>query len=191
MKAVLIHGALQSGRSFNYIKKEIELECIVVEYNTRDRFQTILDNIQLQLFPIKEKLFFIGHSLGGLLSVALYGNLKSRAAGGITIATPFGGIAELTIPSFILPKSSITDCSVFGQAIRKHESVNIEHPWWNVVTTGGNNPYILGCNDGVIRIESQKRDGMNTVFSNCSHHEVLMVPETISVINQAIATLKE
>jgi hypothetical protein len=57
-----------------------------------------------------------------------------------------------------------------------------------VVTTCGSSPFIAAPNDGVVTVDSMKHlsDQMELVFSESTHYEVVLSPETVNIITDRI-----
>ena len=65
--------------------------------------------------------------------------------------------------------------------------ITLTVPWCNIVTTRGNSPWMSTPNDGVVTVESQRKHlGFDYIDVAANHYEVLMDPETVTIIRARI-----
>jgi hypothetical protein len=74
--------------------------------------------------------------------------------------------------------------------MRQASKIEIHHPWTNVVTIKGGAAWILGANDGIVTVNSQRRHGhdMELVEVNYNHYEVVLSEQVINIIKERINT---
>lgn len=188
MKIVLIHGAWSSTKVFNYLTRELlPLECVVLDYHTSGRFEDTLDMLYEQVSCYQE-VFFVGHSLGGMYSLHLADKLQERCVGGVTIATPYGGIPSSYLLSFMFPTEPILkDLSSTSYTIRQNHRAWRPSNWTQVVCRSGGSPWIRGENDGVVPVSSQcSIEQMDKVLFECGHHEVLQDPALVELVKEKV-----
>jgi pimeloyl-ACP methyl ester carboxylesterase len=171
---VYIHGANATRTSWNYIRSKVKSqhEC-VLEYSSYNKFT---DNLQDMLKEIHqfERVFFVGHSLGGIYAYHLASKLPFRSVGGISIASPFGGAGGAYFLSLIFPFYQLyKDIKPNSYPITHISSIKNVQRWTQVITTRGHNPMINGKNDGVVTIASQRQIDCEKVYMNESHNEIL------------------
>ena len=187
MTLVYIHGASATSESFNYIRKHIGGNDIIVNYDSRNGFENNLKDIQKQLQDIKD-IFFIAHSLGGIYSLHLANSMPERCLGAVTLSTPYGGAEVADFAKFFLPFSRLMrDIGPSSWAMKQASEIKIQHPWTNVVTVKGQSPFIHEPNDGVVTIASMKHlDDMELVEVNYNHYEVVLSDNIVDIIKERI-----
>jgi len=187
MTLVYIHGASATSESFNYIRKHIGGEDVVVNYDSRNGFENNLKDIQKQLQDI-EDIFFVAHSLGGIYSLHLANSIPKQCLGAITLSTPYGGAEVAEFAKFFLPFSRLMrDIGPSSWAMSQVNKIKIQHPWTNVVTVKGQSPFIHEPNDGVVTIASMKHHKeMELVEVDYNHYEVVLSDSIVDLIKARI-----
>ena len=72
LAVIWIHGANQSGLSFQYLRSLTRFKKeLVVEYDTSDKFHNNLEALSKEIHQARGPYFIIGHSLGGLYALHL------------------------------------------------------------------------------------------------------------------------
>lgn len=185
MKYLYIHGANATGTSFNYIRKNIGGDDIVLEYNSSNGFKSNLESMISELNE-KQELFVIAHSLGGLYAVNLANKFPGLIKGALTLATPYGGSNIAGFASIMMPHSKLLrDITPTSDVIRSTAEIKITVPWCQVITTRGNVPWLLSPNDGVITRESMtNRSDIEYVEMDSNHYEIVLDPRTLDLIRQ-------
>ena len=171
MKIVYIHGANATKMSFDYIRGHLKkYDYIDLEYNANLGFEHNLAKMKRLLDS--NNLFFVCHSMGGLYAVHLAHHFKKQTIGAVTLSTPYGGIE---LAKYFFPFSYlIQDINPHNTTIQQTNALPITHPWYNIVTVQGHNPWIPLKNDGVVTIASQThRTDMHFEHVDLNHHEVL------------------
>lgn len=171
---VYIHGANATRTSWNYIRSKVNAqnEC-VLEYSSYAKFS---DNLQDMIREIHqfERVFFISHSLGGIYAYHLASKMPFRSVGGISVATPFGGVGSAYYLSMLFPFYQLyKDIKPNSQPITYIPTVKNVQRWTQVITTRGDNPMINGKNDGVVTIASQRQIQCEKIYMHESHNEIL------------------
>jgi pimeloyl-ACP methyl ester carboxylesterase len=155
MTLVYIHGASATGESFNHIREHLGGNDIVVNYDSRNGFENNLKTMTEQL-ALVNKMFFIGHSLGGIYAIHLANSLPKQTIGAVTLSTPYGGAEVADYAKYFLPFSRLMkDIGPSSWAMKQANRIKIQHPWTNVVTVKGQSPFMVQPNDGVVTIASQ------------------------------------
>ena len=152
-----------------------------------------LKNISSQLTDV-EDIFFIAHSLGGIYALHLSNLMSDCVVGAITLSTPYGGAESADFAKYFLPFSKLLrDIGPASWPMRQAEKITIRHPWTNIVTTRGDVPWILGPNDGVVTVASQKQhsQGMDLIEIDCNHYEVVLSDQVIDLIKQKISLAEQ
>ena len=190
MKIVYIHGATATGASFNYIKEHLPADSITLEYESENGFFDNLQKMSEQLAKEK-KLFFVGHSLGGIYCLSLADFFKNKTLGGVTISTPYGGSEIASFAKYFAPFSILLkEITPYSKPISHAKKLAVPTNWTNIVTTKGNSPWIPGSNDGVVTIDSQRyHQNMNLVDMYTNHYEVLIHPETVQLIKNKFSNV--
>jgi hypothetical protein len=73
--------------------------------------------------------------------------------------------------------------------MREANKIQVQHPWCNIVTTQGDTPWVMGKNDGVVTIASQKHHGkdMDLVEVEYNHYEVVLSNRVIQIIQERLS----
>jgi pimeloyl-ACP methyl ester carboxylesterase len=191
MKIVYIHGASATGDSFNYIRSHLsQYTDIVVQYDSNNGFFNNLELLKQQLQD-ESKLFFIGHSLGGIYALHLYHEFQEKIMGAVTISTPYGGAESADYTKYILPFNRLLrDIGPNSTPFRELRDVEVKIPWTNIVTTAGKSPWIIQDNDGVVTIKSQKfRTDIDYVEIAVNHYEVVLSDEVVEIIKNKLSEI--
>ena len=185
---VMIHGAWSSPKVFNYILGQFELQqpCITLRHSTHN---SLITNVRAMCDALESagRVFFVAHSLGGIYASLLARQLNSRCVGGVTMATPYGGVSAAPVLGILFPVHRVLrDISPTSPLIR--QAANISHPnWTQVVCKGVAVPWIVGDNDGVVSVDSQESVvGATLVHVECGHHEILQDTVVSSLIKERI-----
>lgn len=189
MLLVYIHGASATSESFNYIRKQITgHEDLVINYDSRNGFEKNLADMRYQLGNY-HSMFFICHSLGGIYALHLANELGDRVLGAVTLSTPYGGAEVADVAKYFLPYSRLLkDIGPRSWAMQHAATIDIPHPWTNVVTVKGTSPWVPQPNDGVVTIASQKTrsDIMELIELEYNHYEVVLSDRTVDIIKERI-----
>lgn len=188
MLLVYIHGASATSESFNYIRKHIHGQELLINYDSRNGFEKNLENMK-ELLSAQKDMFFIAHSLGGIYALHLADAFSEQVLGGVTLSTPYGGAEVADVAKYFLPYSRLLkDIGPTSWAMKHARTVSISQPWTNIVTTQGSAPWIPAPNDGVVTIASQKKreDIMELVELDCNHYEVVLNDQVIDIINKRL-----
>jgi pimeloyl-ACP methyl ester carboxylesterase len=188
MILVYIHGANATSESFNYIRKHIGGEDLVINYDSRNGFQKNLEDMHNQLKDIKN-IFFICHSLGGIYALHLANQLPDNVLGAVTLSTPYGGAEVADVAKYFLPYSRLLkDIGPNSWAMRQASKIDVQHPWCNIVTVKGDSPWVMGKNDGVVTIASQKHHAkdMDLIEIEYNHYEVVLSDQVVDIIRKRL-----
>ena len=188
MTIVYIHGASATGESFNYIRDRIPGKSIVVNYNSADGFEHNLKDMLAALEGI-EDIFFIAHSLGGIYALHIANAIPNQVIGAVTLSTPYGGAETADFAQYFLPFSRLLrDIGPRSWPMKQANKIEIHHPWTNVVTVKGGAAWILGANDGIVTVHSQRHHGhdMELIDVNYNHYEVVLSEQVIDIIKERI-----
>jgi pimeloyl-ACP methyl ester carboxylesterase len=188
MILVYIHGASATSESFNYIRKHIKGQELLINYDSRNGFEKNLANME-ELLSAQKNMFFICHSLGGIYAIHLANKFPNQVLGAITLSTPYGGAEVADVAKYFLPYSRLLkDIGPNSWAMKHARSIQINCPWTNIVTTQGSAPWIPAPNDGVVTIASQRKreDIMELIELDCNHYEVVLNDQVIELIDQRL-----
>lgn len=185
---VYIHGASATCESFNYIREHISGEHICLEYNSKDGFSANLATMAKKLKDF-ERVFFIGHSLGGIYALHLAQMFSEKTLGAVTLSTPYGGSKSADYFKYFLPFSRLMrDIGPHSVPMEKINKIKIVWPWCNIVTISGASPFMIEPNDGVVTIDSMKHlsNKMEIVELSINHYEVVVANRTIELIKERL-----
>jgi pimeloyl-ACP methyl ester carboxylesterase len=179
---VWIHGANQSSLSFEYLRHQCNFKKeYLINYSSSNKFYDNLNQMIQELGEF-EKIFTIGHSMGGLYSIHL--TQKLPVIGGVSISTPFEGSyvadwARYLAPSYPLFK----DVGRRSQPVTEAQKIKLEIPWTQVVSTSGSVPYIGSKNDGVVTIQSMiSRNDIEYIHVDHNHYEVMCSSQVADIV---------
>jgi pimeloyl-ACP methyl ester carboxylesterase len=193
MNIVYIHGASATGDSFNYIRQQLNHPTeLVLEYDSQNGFDRNLDIMKLELQHTVDNIVFVCHSLGGIYALHLADAFPDQVLGAVTLSTPYGGAESADYAKYFLPFNRLLrDIGPSSVPMKMANSIKIQHPWLNIVTTRGDSPWIIQPNDGVVTIRSMRhRSEMQLQDLHINHYEVVMSPKTVDIIQNFIYTIK-
>jgi pimeloyl-ACP methyl ester carboxylesterase len=188
MHLVYIHGNGAAAASFNFIRSRIGGHPeTLLEYDSAAGFYRNHEEMLRQLDG-KDDLFFIAHSLGGIHALHLAHHLGERAAGGVTMATPYGGSVAACMVACFMPFSQVMkDIRPTGRPIVEAGQMKPPRNWTNIVSLAGASPFMLEPNDGVVTLESMRhRRDIRLVDLDCTHFDVMVNEQAADVIRQSI-----
>jgi triacylglycerol esterase/lipase EstA (alpha/beta hydrolase family) len=186
MTKVFIHGANATPLSWNFIREQIG-DGIMISYSSANGFKKNLEEMKAKLSNSKD-LQFIAHSLGGIYSLHLANYFRYRVKGAVTLSTPYGGHYIPYFARYMFQWNQLlSDIAPNNWPISSLNNIVLPCNWCNIVTTSGNVPWILGPNDGVVSIKSQRyRRDMEHINVNCNHYEVLLNQQSVDIIKQRL-----
>lgn len=187
MVIVYIHGASATSESFNFIRQHIGGKDLVINYDSRNGFEKNLDAMKDQLSDT-QRIFFVGHSLGGIYALHLAHSMSENILGAVTLSTPYGGSEVADYAKFFLPFSRLMkDIGPHSWVMKQANKIKIQHPWTNIVTVQGQSPFLLEPNDGVVTISSQKHhEDMELIEIDYNHYEVVLSEQVVGLIKERI-----
>ena len=174
LAVIWIHGANQSGLSFQYLRSLTRFKNeLVVEYDTSNKFFDNLEMLSNKINQVRGPYFVIGHSLGGLYALHLTKNVD--IAGAVSISTPFAGSWTADWARFFVPTYQLfREVGRRSIPVKESQDINLKVEWTQIVSTKGNVPYHGGPNDGVCTIKSMKsRKDMELIEVPHTHFEVM------------------
>ena len=180
---IWIHGANQSGLSFQYLRSLTRFKNeLVVEYDTSHKFKDNLEMLSNEIHKVKGPYFMIGHSLGGLYALHLTKHVD--VAGAVSISTPFAGSWTADWARFFVPTYQLfRDVGRRSIPIKESQNIKLTVDWTQIVSTKGNVPYHGGQNDGVCTIKSMKsRKDMELIEVPHTHFEVMCSDLVVEII---------
>tara|TARA_B100000575_G_scaffold271488_1_gene252822 strand:+ start:27 stop:698 length:672 start_codon:yes stop_codon:yes gene_type:complete len=183
LAVIWLHGANQSGLSFQYLRS---LTCfkneLVVEYDTSHKFKDNLEMLSNEIVKVRGPYFMIGHSLGGLYALHLTKHVD--VAGAVSISTPFAGSWTADWARFFVPKYQLfRDVGRRSIPIKESQDIKLRVDWTQIVSTKGNVPYHGSKNDGVCTIKSMKsRKDMELIEVPHTHFEVMCSDLVVEII---------
>ena len=174
LSVIWIHGANQSGLSFQYLRSLTRFKNeLVVEYDTSNKFHRNLEMLSNEINQFGGPYFIIGHSLGGLYALHLTKHVD--IAGAVSISTPFAGSWTADWARFFVPTYQLfREVGRRSIPIKESKDIHLEVDWTQIVSTKGNVPYHGGENDGVCTVKSMKsRKDMELIEVPHTHFEVM------------------
>lgn len=192
MKICFIHGNGASADSFNFLRGELAHDNFIdLEYDSRNGFAANLADMAYQL-EHEPCVFFVAHSLGGLYALHLADRLGARAAGAVTMATPFGGSEVALALNMFKPQQVFMDIHSHAYPVMHGRDIKVAGHWTSIVTTKGHSRFMAAANDGVCTLNSMyDRRGVKFVEVAATHHECLLNREVAGIVRSAIAECQE
>lgn len=201
---VYIHGAHMTSAAFNYIRAALpEHESYLVEYNAVDNLSENINRIVSEVKNLNKEVAVVGHSLGGVIAMRLLQE-DLRISDVITLAAPLGGIdfRKSFISAFSKPllqnfiPSEMAKFVNFANQLTplSTEFINLKAKDFNstralnVVANYGK-VFSGEETDMVVSVKSQKAladKGVELREIKCSHGEILLRPETVSIIKDRL-----
>ncbi len=185
MKVWFIHGAQCSSRSFVWLKEQLpQYEAVDIDYSTEVSVSTTVRELVEQANAETEPFDIIGHSLGGLIAVAI-AQKSPMVRRVVTMGSPFGGSQVAVFLRFFKPNSLMDDIQPFSPFLLRLRNRAIKVPVLSLVTTGGQSSLIGGRNDGIVSVASQTAiSGPEFIETSANHSEVLLSYETVDAITE-------
>lgn len=173
---IYVHGALSTKNSWNYIRQKFaeklgdgekpQEEFIRYDLNREvspEIVSKMVDKVQkLVLKSNVDKLVFIGHSFGGVLSVAAARELQTFLDSNkvktriITLSAPFAGNEVASLLRLFRPGSMFfKNVGTHTEFIKNFKTRPLPYKTHIFVTTEGGADWMPQANDGVVTVESQ------------------------------------
>lgn len=190
---VYIHGASATAESFNYIRGQIDKKNIAIEYDSANGFEKNLEEMKSFIKKYKD-IVFVAHSLGGIYSLHLANAFPERVKGAITLSTPYGGAEVADYAKYFLPFSRLLrDIGPNSWPMKQAKTLEIKHPWINIVSMSGKSPWFNVPNDGVVTISSMKsrEKDMKIIEVDVNHYEVVVSNKVIDLLKIELGNLNE
>lgn len=192
MQIVYIHGANSTPATFNYIKRCLPQHTpIDVSYRHDISLNDII-KIVYESLP-DGPVHIIGHSLGGLIAVAVSQlnqiHKKKDIRKIFTISSPFGGCKGADYLKWMYPAHRLfSDVSTVSPVVQTVNRIGTVVPTKCIVTNHGSVPLISGENDGVVSVKSQMAlKGAQYAKQSHNHFEVLLSDDTVAMIKEYFA----
>jgi len=187
-----IHGANSSPVSFTYMKEKLREDpalfdamFVDVQYDCSDKLSDVVKTIAANL-PRDTPIHFVGHSLGGVVSVAIsqrvsHFKMPIDIRSVVTIASPLGGSESADYLQWMYPSYHLfKNISTRNKVIKDMKSVGAVVPTLSLVTTSGNNPLFPTANDGVVTVKSQRAlSGVDYIEVPFNHFESLLSRDVV------------
>lgn len=182
-----IHGANATPASFAYVKSQMgEHTTTDIVYDSSSPIQETIDNAIAQL---SKPTHIIGHSMGGVIALALSQARPDIVQSVITVAAPFGGSEAASRVRFFLPFNSFLKNICQGNSTLKEiQRIGIVVPTLKIITIAGTSPFEAKANDGVVTVDSQSKiSGGKEVVVDLNHFEPLIDQECVQLMKRFIA----
>ena len=192
----LIHGANSTPLSFRWVKEQLAHNIVVegvkvveIAYDYNEDLNTIISKLCSKM-PTNKKVYLVGHSLGGIVAVALSQLIskvypKTDVAGVFTISSPFLGSEGARLLSWMFPSNNLyKTIRVDNLDLKSIRMLGTPYRTLNVITTKGDNPLFYGeLNDGVVTVESQMAlSNTEKIYIPHNHYEILVSDEIITTL---------
>jgi triacylglycerol esterase/lipase EstA (alpha/beta hydrolase family) len=194
-----IHGANASPLSFINIQTRFResdafkgFEFVNVTYDCQNPLAMTIETIADSL-PSNRPVYLIGHSLGGVIAVAVSQRVKhfemnKQIKAVITLASPLGGCEGADYLQWIFPHYHLfKNISTKNRVITDIKAAGAVVPTLCFITTSGNNPIYPESNDGVVTVNSQRSlKNSKKIEAPFNHFEVLLSNDVVDKMKIAI-----
>lgn len=183
MKYLYIHGANATAGSFNYLKEHIGGDSMDLEYHSADGYRYNMEQM-LEVIEDERDLFIVAHSLGGIYALHLANQLPKNIIGAVTLSTPYGGVGIAEMLKWFLPHSTLLrDVAPSSRFMTGAMRLPLLHPWWQIVSTRGDAPWLPVTNDGVVTLQSMRaRTDIEMIDLHLNHYEIVQSPQVVEII---------
>lgn len=187
---VYIHGASSTPRSFNHIVTELPRhEKQFISYGHDRSVMDTVEQIVRSLSDLRAQgmirpINLVGHSLGGVIAIAVAQRVSLNGGRVVTISSPFGGskIAALMrwmttghLFEDIHPTSPLMNAVRLGGRVPETLAI---------VSTAGGTPLIPETNDGVVTVASQTSLSWPVYIRvPVNHFESLLCDDVLDLLN--------
>lgn len=199
---IYVHGALSTRNSWNYIRQKLSEKLTAVADAEKPTEEFIKYNLNVETSAeivtgmvekvlkllekgIYKKLVMIGHSFGGVLSVATtralaeyleQQKIKTRL---ITLSAPFAGSEIAAVLRMFKPGSMFfKNVGDHAEFIKNFKKSVLPYKTHMFITTEGGADWMPQANDGVVTIESQsffaKDPNAIVQEAKVNHFEILL-----------------
>jgi pimeloyl-ACP methyl ester carboxylesterase len=178
-----IHGANSSPVSFRYIRpKLVDHEHFEAKYFANTPVRAIIDRLVEEAQSETRPINIVSHSLGGVIAVSISHRVPIRKI--VTMGTPFGGSRAASFLRWFTPNQLFNDIHPTSGPISDMRRKPLSCPVMSLVSTEGNNPFLIEDNDGVVTVASQLAlEGPTYVQIPTNHFEMLLHEEATGLIN--------
>ena len=176
-----IHGAFSSPRIYNYLTHKLNN---TFNWNYLDYSKETggIANIIANITPPSNPAHVVGHSMGGLLALALINQPWVLSV--TTIACPLGGIDINPIQAYLIRSEFMQEVSTHSNFIKDIAKVVSTKPVQHLISTTGFNPWIYEPNDGVILVRSQRTVAWGPTYDiDANHAEIMLSDDTVSILD--------
>jgi triacylglycerol esterase/lipase EstA (alpha/beta hydrolase family) len=194
-----IHGANATPLSFTHIQEGLKnsdgiesMKFVNVRYDCQDPISTTTEIIADNL-PSNTPVYLVGHSLGGVLAVAVsqrvkHFGLSKDIKAVVTLASPLGGCEGADYLQWMFPHYHLfKNISTKNRVINDLRAVGAVVPTLSFITTSGNNPIYPEANDGVVTVNSQRAlVNSKKIEAPYNHFEVLLSSDIVEHIKNVI-----
>jgi pimeloyl-ACP methyl ester carboxylesterase len=187
---VYLHGANSTPRSFNHVVNELPYHSAqLLEYShdrpimeTVERFARVFTEVRAK--GSNRPINLVGHSLGGVVAVALAQRFDLCGGRVATISAPFGGSKIAALMRWMMP------CQLF-------DDIHPSSPLMNAVRNGGKvaNTMAIVSTSGASNLMPEENDGVVSVASQIAlswpsyvkvpvnHFESLLCDDVLDLLN--------
>lgn len=181
-----IHGAFSTPTIWNYLTltSPKSYKWHFVDYSTQtSNISNIINEIKTQYKDTNTNFHLIGHSMGGLVALAL--ESETWASSITTIATPLGGLDMSLLQLYLSRSGFLGEIASYSKFIDKIHKAKYTKPVQHIITTQGFNPWMFEPSDGVVSVKSQRSwHADNAIIHNieANHSEVMMHSQTTKLV---------
>ena len=178
-----IHGAFSTPTIFNYLRLRLS-KC---DWRFLDYHEDVkgVDDICARAV-IDRPSHVIGHSMGGLIALALAADPNVISI--TTVATPLDGLGVNALQAYLTRSGFINEVAYRSMFMQRLHRTKYSQPVQHLISTAGFNPYMYEDNDGVVTLKSQRGWAAGpTIEIAANHAEIMLRDETVAQLSSFIS----
>jgi len=185
MDIFAIHGAFSTPVIFNYLRSRLnEHDWHFLDYHNDVNG---VDDICARAV-IDRPSHVIGHSMGGLIALALADNPNVISI--TTIATPLDGLSVNALQAYLTRSGFINEVAHRSTFMQRLHRTTYAQPVQHLLSTVGFNPYMYEPNDGVVTLKSQRSWAAGkTIELDANHAEIMLMDDTVAAVRRFMAEI--
>ena len=182
-----IHGAFSSAIGFTRIIEKLpDHTAHTPEYTVDHSLESIILDINAQIVKLGKPVTIVGHSLGGVIAVAI-SHINPLVTNVVTMSSPFGGSKAADVMKWFNHHIMFESICTTSATLRRIRTSKLQCPVTSIITNKGGNPMFTEPNDGVVTVASQLAlAGSKYVTLSVGHSEVLLTDDAVKITHDIV-----